>query len=351
MIISDYLSKKLKFFSLFLTVLVVIIHTYKEHVVFGIFPQGDAIAYLMFYISAGICNIAVPLFFAISGFLFFKGNPVFTFNDYKTKISKRIFTLLIPYILVSLISIVLHFIAGLTEESRNLFLEGREVHLGIADFFKTWLVQPWAYHLWFIRNLMILCILTPVIYFLIKKLGYFFIVPLFFVWLVFSSVLPAFSTSLIFFSLGAFFSIKEINFPVNKKIIFPILGILVWLILIYLARFEFTLPDKIASLLLNISTVTGIVAAWMMYDHMTGKGMNRLLKSAIARFVFFIYLFHEPIVSFSISCITYLGGKLELSMILAYIFTPVIAITLCIITGQLLRKLLPSFYNILTGSR
>ena len=46
-------------------------------------------------LSPGICDLCVPLFFAISGFLFFR-NSIFNSNVYLYKIKNRIKTLVIP---------------------------------------------------------------------------------------------------------------------------------------------------------------------------------------------------------------------------------------------------------------
>lgn len=53
-----------------------------------------------------ICPAAVPTFFFISGYLFFKGLEEWKTDVWKRKLKKRIHSLLIPYLLWNLISMI-----------------------------------------------------------------------------------------------------------------------------------------------------------------------------------------------------------------------------------------------------
>jgi len=57
-------------------------------------------------ISMTLAHIAVPTFFVISGFLFFKGLERWNWDIYKGKMRKRIYTLLIPYLIWNTIFII-----------------------------------------------------------------------------------------------------------------------------------------------------------------------------------------------------------------------------------------------------
>lgn len=66
---------------------------------------------LMF--SRGICEIAVPVFFLISGYLFFRGMENWNTSVWVNKIKRRIKTLLVPYILWNIISVMFFVAYGL----------------------------------------------------------------------------------------------------------------------------------------------------------------------------------------------------------------------------------------------
>ena len=70
---NNELSNKIKNISLILTILVVFLHAYN-------LEESNSVininGFIQNFISYGVCTIAVPLFFMISGYLFFyKINP------------------------------------------------------------------------------------------------------------------------------------------------------------------------------------------------------------------------------------------------------------------------------------
>ena len=90
--IDEYNSKKIRVLSFVLIFLVLYIHSFYNEAIgtkYASFLQ-------VFLGNGGISNVAVPMFFAISGVLFFNG--ITSVKDCFPKIRKRIKSLLIPYI-------------------------------------------------------------------------------------------------------------------------------------------------------------------------------------------------------------------------------------------------------------
>src|SRR5665647_1106940 len=108
---NKYLSVKLKVVSFLLMIMVVFIHSINisDKIVSGniILAKGYS-SFIQTFISDGICLIAVPLFFVISGYLFFL-NLEGTLDEFHTKYKKRLKTLLVPYLFWS-IGVLLFFI-------------------------------------------------------------------------------------------------------------------------------------------------------------------------------------------------------------------------------------------------
>ena len=92
---DKYLSNKIKNISLILTFLVVILHAYNLE------NSEDVLSinsFIQNIISYGICTIAVPMFFLISGYLFFyKFDP--TLQGLINKYKKRFKSLVIPFVI------------------------------------------------------------------------------------------------------------------------------------------------------------------------------------------------------------------------------------------------------------
>lgn len=105
---NTYLSEKLKVISFIAMILVVLLHSYNLIVRLKtgtvVLDRGYNF-FIQEFISQGITRIAVPLFFAISGYLFFL-NLSGTWSEFKEKYRKRIKTLLLPYLFWSLWSLL-----------------------------------------------------------------------------------------------------------------------------------------------------------------------------------------------------------------------------------------------------
>lgn len=91
---SPYLSDKLKVLSFISIVFVVYIHTF--------YAEGQSFAHLTFVedvVGNGIARMAVPLFYLISGYLLFLNLD--SFSSCWKKMTKRVRTLLVPYLLTN----------------------------------------------------------------------------------------------------------------------------------------------------------------------------------------------------------------------------------------------------------
>lgn len=126
-------SKTICFLRFPLIVGIVMIHShYTELIVEGNDLMKDAnlpvynfISYLFSEILAGT---AVPLFFFLSGFLFFYKTATFSRTIYEEKIKKRIRTLLVPYLFWNLAVIAILFLSqtllpGLMSGNKKLICE------------------------------------------------------------------------------------------------------------------------------------------------------------------------------------------------------------------------------------
>lgn len=136
----------------------------------------SALSFLKWLLSSFLPGAAVPLFFIIAGFLFFKNFPEqWSWGKYKDKLQSRIKTLLIPYLVWNIIQF-LHewgkrgwgdFTARWKAVGGFDFLWG--THDIGRDLIHDWgypmghLTSPIDVPLWFVRDLMVVCLFTPVL--------------------------------------------------------------------------------------------------------------------------------------------------------------------------------------------
>ncbi len=184
--------------------------------------DGGGIAYEIqnlsrVYLSMFICGIAIPGFAVISGYLFF-ATADFSAETYKRKMYSRLFSLLIPYIVWDLIvfagDVVLAF-----NGKNNLVSETEWNFLNVLNIF--WGVKqngagtcPYNGPLWYIRDLFILCLLTPIIYPLLKSRFFKYIFAVVLLSALFVKIPYVYyheQILTIYFCLGAFWAVNQIK--------------------------------------------------------------------------------------------------------------------------------------------
>lgn len=126
---------------------------------------------LCHFISGTICYPCVPCFFVISGYLFFRDVSKFNSNIYLQKIKQRSSTLLLPYIIWCTICCFLLYIKHryLHMSGLNIFLDDGSINWPNL-FAGYWSIpeagnMPYAMAFWFIRNLMVFELFSPVVWF------------------------------------------------------------------------------------------------------------------------------------------------------------------------------------------
>jgi len=184
-------------------------------------------------------HIAVPTFFLISGFLFFLNFRKLTWDGYKRKMRSRTKTLIIPYIAWNILAFGLFILKEIGrvlikgkswQEVWNyiqecggwhIFLDSnvwgttRENILG----WPAYRTGPIDLPLWFLRDLIVVSILAPLIYWFVKKTNVWGVLLLFAAYVTRIWILtPGFSiTAFFYFTLGAYFAINGKNMVVFAR--------------------------------------------------------------------------------------------------------------------------------------
>lgn len=364
-----------------LTVMVVFIHSFVSY------PVGDA-SYIGLMIYEGVriffshvvTYIAVPVFFLVSGYYFFYGSGGSMMKDYGSKWSRRVSSLLGPYLLWNLAYIifvvVIHasriFVSG-TDDMTSLYSWFTEWIHG-ADFLSLfwdsnrwdsrfdWLggriamSGPVLYPLWYMRDLLVMVALAPLIYWLVNRIGRYFIVALFFLYisgLSFFSV-PALST-LFFFSLGAFLAINDETI-VSRFMLYRRWAYVLSVLLAGIEVYFDSSNTFIGSLFCPFFICAGVVSTVCIATQFEERRMKyRCLPERmknIAGLSFFIFLFHPFILELCHKAVLVVspdGGWLTATI--GYLTTPLLCVVMCTAVYALLMKLAPSVLGILVGER
>lgn len=302
-------------------------------------------------ISNVFSRISVPLFFAISGYFFFYRVNILNVHVYIHKLKRRLKSLLIPYIIWNFIVILILLAAELCIPEMMSGLKKSITKWNITDWFYNLYTVPISYQFWFIRDLILLCIFSPIIYYGIKYGKRPFILALSILWIFdLWPNIPGFSIVGIFsFSVGAYFSINQINFITILSKNTTILGSLY----VILSILEVTIVQQQSWLTYyhNINMIIGMSFLTALFAKLQIKG-HKVENPILTKSSFFIFAYHVmPLVLILKICFKIIPSYNELSLICIYLFSTIFIIMVGIGLGTVLKKYFPTVYKVISGGR
>lgn len=162
------ISNKITNINFILTMLVVLLHSNYMYLASNS-VSSYSIASLINALVTGICHIGVPTFFCISSYLFFRN---FHLSKYKEKLKSRVKSLVIPYFFWSIFFLI--YVVVITNIVIKLNvpiqIELASIEYDFFSFLKYIVWETFDGPLWYIRNLFIFFLLSPLFYQAIIKL-------------------------------------------------------------------------------------------------------------------------------------------------------------------------------------
>ena len=314
--------------------------------------------------SQRVAPIVFPVSFFIAGYLFFKTGQ-FSSDIYLKKLIHRVQSLLVPFFLWNLLYLLLAIIIGLfTGEIPilGILYDNLTFTDGLKSFWDISLIAggnsiaaPIAVQFWFVRDLMVTMVCSPIIYFAVK---WFITLSgrrplvryLLFLAIVFALGYCPHLTAInpdgwLFFAYGAYFGIKKKEFIVAMLPYalpsFIVLAIVIGIEQLIPCEFIYRL-EYVVGLIFVISFTTVMVRAGTWYVNMT-----------LANGSFFIFSYHYMVLGF----IIWLLGSSALAphsawlALLYYVLAVIIVVFLGLLFYWLMRTRLPFITYILMGGR
>ncbi len=201
----DQISWLMFLFSIF----VIWVHSYNVDLFSGgaqdgIWSLADRIEN---FVSVGLGQIAVPGFFLLSSYLFFRN---FSWDKLVGKWKSRVFSVLIPYVVWNLI-----YYLGYMAASRFLAIRsvvGRDIiPFSVQEIWRAVSQYAYAPIFWYLYQLIFLIIVSPVIYALVKNraIGLFWIVGLVFAVHLHLDMRHPNTDALLYYSVAAYFAVHR----------------------------------------------------------------------------------------------------------------------------------------------
>lgn len=209
--------------------------------------------------------------------------------------------------------------------------------------------------LWFVRDLMFLSILSPLLFFAVKKMKGYFVCFIGCIW--FSLMLVDFEYGamlggLFFFSFGACFSVNKIDLKqqFNKCsrlsfVLYPLLGTL-YVILSYTI-----IPPIVGSIVKSANIIISVLFAYNLADYLLKKG-KVVTNSFLSSSSFFIYVTHLLVLNNFLRLFLALFRPTNgIGFVLAYLFVAVIMVLFILGVYWLMRRFTPRLLGVLVGRR
>lgn len=313
--------------------------------------RGHDIYFRLIYpVSLWMGETGVPAFFFISGLLFFYSKKTFL-----QKIKSRFHTLLIPYLFFN--ALILCGYLCLMIYGKTVIILGKDLtDYTLIDYIRAfWDRGVWDHGngspllcpLWYIRNLMVLVFLSPIIYYIIKYTKLLFPVLFGLLWINAHDSAYALQ-SLTMFSLGAYFPMCNRN-PIKLFDKYKVLFISAFL---FLAVMDFlhlyvsiplALPFHRMSLVANTFFCICFLGE-LMYRH-------HIYSSFLSKSAFFVFCFHYPFVTNLRPIFARYSASSEIILVLTYMSSVVGVTLLCVLVFALFKRIMPALTNFVTGNR
>ncbi len=310
--------------------------------------------YIVYLFTDIIGATAVPLFFSISGFLFFS-NYKPTLQGYFIKIKSRMRSLLLPYLFWNLSYFLFKLIIQLNPSFSSLVggSSKRIVDYSLFDYFDAlfgWTTFPISYQFWFIRDLIFMIVLSPLIWLLTKHCSWLIVLFFTIIWsLDTTRIMNIHNETWVFFSLGCLVAIKSWNIDISENkqaVLLKTYAIIVILAAaLAMTNVQIYIPSKIL-------TILGVVTIWYCSGRLIVSKRLKELLLYMSAYSFFIYAAHEPL----LSILAKLFNKISFlqnytASFLLYFILPILTIISLWLVGTILKARIPKFYNVICGSR
>lgn len=313
---------------------------------------GSVLWWVANFFAEGLSGIRVPVFYLIAGFVFFRDHAPGV-EWFRGKLVARASSVLLPLILWTAAWMLVLYLVQSSSIAEGQFRYGqsgwwrRVGDMSPPDFLLAFFggqKQLFLYHLWFLRDLVILIASTPVILVLLRWSRGWLVAVLLAPWVVgFESGLLE-QQAILFFVLGCQLGIARRSMFFFDSVHLPALAS--WFILWATGWNNVWLP------LHNAWVLCGVVGALGVSRHLVGHAGTKRFLTAAAGYSFFVFVGQEPLLSIVRRLyVMVLGPGSELGWFIAYFACIGITIGLLVLAFKAGTRLAPATLQLFNGGR
>ncbi len=241
-----------------------------------------------------------------------------------------------------LVIFILQCLLGL----ENLFANSRIKLIkdfGIIDYFRSfWDIRDEQYPitspLWYLRDLIVFVVVSPIIKFLIDRTGVWYILIVFALFVFNIHAGPVSSSSLLFFSFGAFLMLNGVS---DFKRHVGFYNLCISFLLFMAASISVFLNSEVRGIFVKLYICSCIPACYYI-SSLRNINETRLLAQ-ITETSFFVYLFHEPWLGYIQKCFYKIVHLPDSSVVIMIYVFPVLILIISMFIYKFMKKKHSSF--------
>lgn len=343
-----YFRNKVTVTNFILAILVMLLHS--QNIEQYATVNQTMIPGLEYFISRTLGNLAVPCFFLISAYLFYRN---YGQNKIIEKYKSRIRSVLIPYLLWNLLYYLAFLVLVAFPVSRN-FMVTQQVELSVQELWSAVLDHKYNGVYWFMKQLIWFVALSPAIWLMMrKKAG--IILPVLLILLNCSGIHLPFGglgiriDMLVYWCLGCYFALHGADAFENRGCKARICSCGVTFLLLLGIRFwlEFVhVENKYSEYLMPLLLLLNVLALWFVLDAFKYRKTYWWME-----ITFFIYSAHPMLVDAVKKGVAKLLPDTPALCLTNYFAAVGISLLVIIGVAGLLMKYAPHVWSVLNGGR
>lgn len=311
--------------------------------------------FVIHLISFVVLSSAVPLFFVISAYLFFVGFKP-TYDSYVGKLKSRIVTLFIPYLIWNLSYLLFKLIIQ-TNQMVAAIIGGTSKRIADYQFFDYYDALsgmtnfPISYQFWFIRDLMIMVCLAPIVWWAIKKFSWLLVICFMIIWTIdLERIANIHNESWLFFSIGCLIAQKNFDIQISQGLQYRLL--IAYAILACMIAGFYVAGVHLLPVFGKLATLVGVAGIWYASSLIFKRNKINDFVIRMSAYSFFIFAAHEPLLGIVAKVIRKLSwDQWGVTAFALYFVVPIFTIALLCGLGVILKLKTPWFYRRITGGR
>ena len=315
-------------------------------------PADGPMVYHFFseMISHHLAPCSVNAFFVFSGLLFFRDYPASGVWPWITaKWKKRSRSLLVPYLLWNGLAVLAMLLVTKAFAQAGVAINDDGAAVLSRGPLYWFLTGPADYPLWYMRDLIIMMLLVPLLAVLIRRAPWTTLLLLTLCYLPLFPIPFLSPRALFFFGVGAWISMRQVDWvALCRRVKVP--AAILAVVLMVAATALHGRPGH--EWLLNLFYPFGMISlanlcdAWMEHPRFEKR------MAALDETVFFVYAVHEIyILGWTKGLFLRLLGDSLVAVWTTYLLVPVVVLLICLLLYRLFQKLTPAALAFACGGR